>query len=74
MIGKKYWNKGYATEGAIACINYAFKSLKLEKLIATVEPENIQSINILKKIGMKYVREANYFNEKVHIYSIYKMG
>lgn len=72
MIGQKYWNKGYATEGAIACINYAFKSLKLERLIATVEPENLQSICVLKKIGMKYVGEINYINKKVYIYSINK--
>ncbi|MBU3105820.1 GNAT family N-acetyltransferase [Clostridium gasigenes] len=72
MIGQKYWNKGYVTEGAIACINYAFKYLKLEKLIATVEPENLQSIFVLRKIGMKYIREANYGDEKVHVYSINK--
>lgn len=72
MIGREYWNKGYATEGAIACIDYAFKVLKLEELIATVERENLQSIGVLKKIGMKYVREADYFNEKVDIYSIRK--
>jgi ribosomal-protein-alanine N-acetyltransferase len=70
MIGQKYWNKGYATEGAIACINYAFKSLRIEKLIATVEPENLQSICVLKKIGMKYAGETNYANKKVYIYSM----
>lgn len=72
MIGQKYWNKGYTTEGAIACINYAFKTLKLDKLIATVEPKNLQSICVLRKIGMKYICETNYGNEKVHIYSINK--
>jgi len=72
MIGQKYWNKGYATEGAVACINYAFKSLKLDKLIATVEPENLQSIGVLKKIGLKYICKDNSVNEKVHIYSISK--
>ena len=72
MIGQKYWNKGYATEGAIACINYAFKSLKLKKLIATVERENLQSICVLRKIGMKYAGETNYVNKKVYIYSINK--
>ena len=72
MIGQKYWNKGYATEGAIACINYAFKSLKFEKLIATVEPENLQSICVLRKIGMKYARETNCANKKAYIYLINK--
>lgn len=73
MIGQRYWNKGYATEGAIACINYAFKSLKLQKIIATVEPENFQSIGVLKKIGMKYTGETNYASKKANIYSINKM-
>lgn len=72
MIGRKYWNKGYATEGAMACINYAFKSLKLEKLMATVEIENLQSISVLKKIGMKYIGETNISNKKVYIYLIKK--
>ncbi|MBY6780451.1 hypothetical protein HYH39_15935 [Clostridium botulinum] len=36
-------NKVYTTEGAMACINYAFKSLKLEKLMATVEIETINN-------------------------------
>lgn len=72
MIGQEYWNKGYATEGANACIDYAFKFLKLEKLIATVEPENLQSICVLRKIGMKYAGETSYINEKVSIYSINK--
>lgn len=72
MIWQKYWNKGYATEGAIACIDYAFKSLKLEKLIATVEPENLQSICVLRKIGMKYVKDTNYANKNAHVYSISK--
>lgn len=72
MIGQKYWNKGYATEGAIACINYAFKYLKLEKLVATVEKENFHSISVLKKIGMEYVGERNYAGEKVYLYLMSK--
>lgn len=72
MIGQQYWNKGYATEGALACIHYAFESLKLEKLMATVEPENIPSISVLKKMGMKFEGETTYFGEKVHHYSIHK--
>lgn len=72
MIGQKYWNKGYATEGALACINYAFGPLRLERLMATVESENLASIRILEKIGMKLDGEVTYFDEKVHLYSIQK--
>ncbi|MFD1174869.1 GNAT family N-acetyltransferase [Paenibacillus puldeungensis] len=72
MIGQKYWNKGYATEGALACIDYAFGPLKLDRLIATVEPENLPSIRVLKKIGMKFDGETTYADKKAYVYSIQK--
>ncbi len=56
----------------IACIQYAFESLKLENLTATVEPENFQSICVLRKIGMKFTGEINYAGQRVHGYSISK--
>ena len=34
-IRKEYWNKGYATEAAKACIEYAIDTLKMEKYILT---------------------------------------
>lgn len=70
MIGKEFWNKGYATEGARACLQYAFTTLKLKKVVATVEPENFPSIAVLKKIGMKYIGDTEYMNEKAAVYSI----
>lgn len=48
------WGKGYATEAAIACLQYAFNSLKLEKINACAHIENIASLSILQKIGMQY--------------------
>lgn len=72
MLNQKYWNKGYASEGAMACIRYAFISLKLENIVATVEPGNSQSISVLRKIGMKHHEEKIYTGRRVHVYSICK--
>jgi RimJ/RimL family protein N-acetyltransferase len=49
----QFWGKGYATEAAKACLEYGFKKLKAEKIIAFVHPENIASNRVLEKIGMK---------------------
>lgn len=49
---KPAWGKGFATEGAKKCLDYAFKELKLEKVIATCTVNNFQSENVMKKIGM----------------------
>ena len=47
------WGKGYATEIGKAIIEYAFREKKLKRLIALIKPENEQSENVAKKIGMK---------------------
>jgi RimJ/RimL family protein N-acetyltransferase len=36
---KKFWGKGYATEAALACIEYGFSRLHLQKLLAGPCPE-----------------------------------
>ncbi len=70
MIDPKHWNRGFAKEGSIACIKHAFGRLGLEKLIATVEAENIQSIAVLTKIGMRYEGEIDFADKRVHKYFI----
>lgn len=70
MICKDKWNKGYATEGGKGCIKYGFQILRHKKLYATVETGNAASKSVLKKIGMKYERDAVCFNTIVYLYSI----
>ena len=54
-LAKSFWGNGYATEGAKSCLQYAFKTLQLQKLISIASHVNIPSINVMKKIGMKEV-------------------
>lgn len=54
---KKHWGKGYATEAAIVCLDYGFNILNLEEIIGTAMLENTASINVFKKLGMKYDKD-----------------
>ena len=54
------WGKGYATEGAKRCLEFAFKDLKLDRVISTCTVNNIKSENVMKKIGMKKKGEFNH--------------
>jgi len=47
------WGKGYATEGAKACLKYAFEVLHLSTIYSVAPVLNIPSISVMKKIGMK---------------------
>jgi len=51
-LDRKEWNKGYATEGAQACLKYAFEELKLEKIYSVAPAINMKSQRIMRKIGM----------------------
>ena len=55
---RAHWGKGIATESVLPCLEYGFNVLKLKRIIAMVLPENIGSVNVLKKIGMTYEKEV----------------
>lgn len=66
------WNKGYATESAIACIHYGFEKLKLKRIIGRAMKENVGSIKVLEKIGLEYEKNATLEGKDAVIYKIEK--
>lgn len=48
------WNKGYATEAAIAVIGHGLGPVGLAAIMAVVVPENIGSWRVMEKAGMRY--------------------
>jgi len=69
---REYWHLGYATEAAIAVRDYAFSELKLERLVALIEPVNNRSIRVAEKIGMTYEKEVlvEGYDHPDYLYSI----
>jgi RimJ/RimL family protein N-acetyltransferase len=53
---EKYWSKGYGTEIVDGMINYC-KKVGFIKLIACVANDNVASINIIKNVGFKFVKD-----------------
>jgi len=52
----EFQNKGYVTEAGKAVRDYAFNQLTLDKFAAICNPENLASIAVLNKIGMRFVK------------------
>lgn len=57
---KSAWGKGYATEGAKSCLNYAYHQLGLDEILSFTSRLNTRSENIMKKIGMKKIGKFNH--------------
>lgn len=53
-ISDKFWHKGYATEGALACIKYAREKRLCKKIYSFTATENIASEKVMKRIGMTF--------------------
>lgn len=51
-ISDRFWHNGYATEAAMACINYARQKRLCDKLYSFTAVPNIPSENVMKRIGM----------------------
>lgn len=52
-IKSSEWNKGFASEGARKCLEYALNELKLESIYSIAPKINKKSEHIMTKIGMK---------------------
>ena len=50
-LSKEYWNMGLMGEAVKAVVDFGFTNLMLHRIQATVLPENIYSLKILKKVG-----------------------
>lgn len=49
---RSYWHKGYATEAAAACKQYAFETLNAEKVCSIIRDTNTASQNVAVRNGM----------------------
>ena len=45
--------RGYATEAAVACRDYARTALRVSRLIAIIHPDNRPSQRVAEKIGLR---------------------
>lgn len=55
LFQKAYWHKGYATEAAIACKEYAFSVLNASSVYSIIRDIHIASQNVAVRNGMKIV-------------------
>lgn len=55
-LRRSAWRKGYATEGALALIGKAFTELGVQGIRATTFEDNLASIRVMEKVGMRLLR------------------
>jgi ribosomal-protein-alanine N-acetyltransferase len=54
LLDKPFWGKGYATEAAMASMQFGFNRIKMDHIIALVHPDNLASRRVIEKCGLTY--------------------
>lgn len=67
---ENHWGKGYASESAKAVLEYGLNTLKLKNIIARAAKDNVASINVIKKLGMVYLKDDMCAHDPAEVYTL----
>lgn len=59
-LKKSAWGNGYATEGALRCLDYCKEVLNCTTVHSITPVPNVKSEHVMQKIGMHKTGEFNY--------------
>jgi [ribosomal protein S5]-alanine N-acetyltransferase len=65
LFDEPYWGQGFATEIAGGVLERALQTGDFERIVAVAFPENVRSIAVMKRIGMRPIGIARRFNADV---------
>lgn len=68
------WGRGYATETALACLDYGFGVVGLERIVGLVAPGNDASVRVLEKCGARPAGSARHYGLDLIKFSIERPG
>lgn len=59
-LRKEFWGKGYATEGALSCLEYGFNTLGFKDIYSFTAVINTLSENVMKRIGLSFIKHFDH--------------
>lgn len=67
---RSYWGRGYATEAALAVLEYGFTRFGFKSISGWIDPENTPSQCVAERIGMTVEKYVMRGGKKYALYSI----
>ena len=62
MLARAEWGQGLALEAGCASLRYGFETLGVNSIAGITLHANSRSRMVLERLGMKFVRDANYYD------------
>jgi len=73
-LRRDHWGQGLATEAAIACREWGFANLKVDRLISLIRPENVPSRRVAERNRMTIWKEVDWRGLRHYVYAVKKTG
>ena len=70
LLGRGHWGRGYAIEGARACLDHAFGALRRDRVISLIRAGNARSIRVAERLGERLAGEVELMGSKALVYEI----
>lgn len=64
-LGFEYWGRGYATEGARAALDFAFKQLRWAEVVAFTAASNVRSQRVMERLHMTHDPRDDFDHPKI---------
>jgi RimJ/RimL family protein N-acetyltransferase len=70
-LNPEYWGHGYATEAARGAAALAFGPRRLSRVVAVVDPDNVRSLAVCRRLGMTYLGQTSqYFGLTLELFEL----
>ncbi len=66
-LGRYFWGKGYAFEACTEMVRYAFRELKLPRIVTWTQRDNKRSVALLQRLDMKIEAAPGYPEDVIAI-------
>jgi RimJ/RimL family protein N-acetyltransferase len=69
-LARRWWGYGYATEGAQAALDHAFRAWQKPRVISLIHPENRASIRVAERLGERLLGRLDHFGREMLRYGL----
>ncbi|WP_275285937.1 GNAT family N-acetyltransferase [Halomonas elongata] len=69
-LARRFWHRGLALEAARTVMAHGFDVLRLDEVVAVIEPANLASIRVAEKIGFRAFVTCRFHGRDVRLYRL----
>lgn len=70
LLARDAWGRGYATEGALASLEYGFERVGLDRVVSIAVTANARSLRVMERIGLSPAGRTRWRGSVVTWYAI----